>query len=138
MEPANLNPSPPPPDDAPLETWLRSSAARPPLPDDGFTARVLGALPPAPAPAANRRRALVLAGTLAGAAVLWAHQDGWSLDSARLADLAPACGDPFGAPATPAFALALALVLTLASLLVVYRPRWRLLAAIGLQRRGRA
>lgn len=44
MEPNDLN-SPTSPDDAPLETWLRTHAALPPLPDAGFSRRVLTALP---------------------------------------------------------------------------------------------
>ena len=37
--------SPTPPDDARFDTWLRSHAALPPLPDAGFSQRVLTALP---------------------------------------------------------------------------------------------
>lgn len=43
MEPTDLNP--PPPDDAQLEAWLRTSATLPALPADGFTQRVLTSLP---------------------------------------------------------------------------------------------
>lgn len=51
MEPADLNSSSSPArDDARLEAWLRQPAA--PLPDEGFTQRVLVALPPRTAQAA--------------------------------------------------------------------------------------
>lgn len=43
MEPTNLNSTPP--DDDALEAWLRANSSLPPLPDDGFSRRVLGALP---------------------------------------------------------------------------------------------
>jgi hypothetical protein len=43
MEPNDLKPTPP--DDASLDTWLRAHAALPTLPDDGFSHRVLTALP---------------------------------------------------------------------------------------------
>lgn len=52
MESSDLNLHPR--DDARLEAWLRTGAGQPPLPDDGFSARVMAALPsaaPAPAPA---------------------------------------------------------------------------------------
>lgn len=51
MEPTDLNP-PPHPNDARIEAWLRQPATS--LPDDGFSARVVAALPP-PAPARVRR-----------------------------------------------------------------------------------
>ena len=44
MEPNDLK-SPTPPDDDHLDTWLRAHAALPPLPDAGFSHRVLTALP---------------------------------------------------------------------------------------------
>ncbi len=43
MEPTNLKSLPP--DDDRLEVWLRDEAALAPLPDDGFSARVVAALP---------------------------------------------------------------------------------------------
>ena len=58
------------PDHHALESLLRHYAALPPLPDNGFAARVLTALPP-PRPAAfvSRRTILCLAGALAGVAL---------------------------------------------------------------------
>ena len=44
MEPTDLNPKSS--DDEQIDSWLRASSAVPPLPDDGFSARVLAALPP--------------------------------------------------------------------------------------------
>jgi hypothetical protein len=43
MEPTDLKPTPP--DDAALEAWLRTNRSLPPLPDAGFSNRVLTALP---------------------------------------------------------------------------------------------
>jgi len=45
MESPDLNPSPAPDDAA--DTWLRANHSLPPLPDAGFSRRVLAALPPA-------------------------------------------------------------------------------------------
>lgn len=59
--------SPPPPDDAHLEAWLRAHASRPALPDDGFSQRVLHALPaPVRQPAWSSRRIAIAAGAVAG------------------------------------------------------------------------
>lgn len=79
MEPANLTPTP---EDEQLETLLRR--VEPPLPDDGFSVRVLAALPPVePASSGigawlNVQTALVLAGALAGFFVAEAHGARWS------------------------------------------------------------
>lgn len=56
-----------PPDDARLEAWLRSDSEA--LPDDGFSARVLAALPPARPSFAWRRTLLVAAGAALGYAL---------------------------------------------------------------------
>ena len=64
MEPSDLNfPSS---DDAQIEAWLRTSSRLPPLPDNGFSARVVAALP---ARRQNRRAWLCAAGTVLGVAV---------------------------------------------------------------------
>ncbi len=65
MEPANL--TPPDPDE--LDLLLRRDASLPPLADDGFSARVVAALPPPRRRTwLSRRVVLCLAGALAGAA----------------------------------------------------------------------
>lgn len=65
MEPNDLKS--PPPDDAALEAWLRGSASLPPLPDHGFSGRVLAALP---APKRSMQRAwFCLAGAFVGTGV---------------------------------------------------------------------
>ncbi|MBI2518495.1 MAG: hypothetical protein HYV95_16570 [Opitutae bacterium] len=65
MEPDDLKSAPP--DDPALDAWLRANASLPPLPDDGFSQRVLTALPSAPRSA--RRLWLCAAGALAGTGV---------------------------------------------------------------------
>lgn len=67
MEPNDLKS--PAPDDAHLETWLRTSSAQPPLPDDGFSARVLTTLPP-PKRRVPVRLLVCVIGALAGAVVV--------------------------------------------------------------------
>lgn len=74
MESSELNQSSA--DDSRLEACLRASSATPPLPDDGFTARVLAALPPAASAwREERRRSLrrrwwfCLGGAMLGGAV---------------------------------------------------------------------
>lgn len=69
MEPADLNP-PLSPDDQQLETWLRATSARPPLPDAGFSQRVLAALPPSTRQAKAKRLAFYAAGTVVGLTVV--------------------------------------------------------------------
>jgi hypothetical protein len=69
MEPANLTPLPP--DRDPLEAWLSTKAPVAPLPDEGFTARVLTALPPPQSSFSWHRLLLYATGTLSGLAVAW-------------------------------------------------------------------
>ena len=70
MEPADLNPLLPP-DDAQLESWLHAASARPPLPDNDFSHRVLTALPPSAQKAKTRRLGVYAAGTFLGLLVVW-------------------------------------------------------------------
>ena len=69
MESANLTPLPP--DRDPLEAWLSAKAPVAPLPDDGFAARVLAALPPPQSSFSWRRLLPYAAGALGGLAVAW-------------------------------------------------------------------
>ena len=123
MEPNDLKPTPP--DDAQLEAWLRASAAQPSLPDDGFTQRVLTALPPPARQPSARRMWFCTGGALVGiiVAALGALRSG-----SRPGNL-PALGDTIIAVLTqlsvPAFGLALGI--TLLSLLFAFRDRLRLL-----------
>lgn len=64
MEPDDLKSSPP--DEAALETWLRTSATLPALPDNGFSTRVLTALPPAKQTRFPARLLACFAGAFAG------------------------------------------------------------------------
>jgi hypothetical protein len=74
MEPANLTPLPPERD--PLEAWLSAKAPVAPLPDEGFTTRVLAALPPPQNSFSWGRLLLYAAGALSGLAVAWWHGSG--------------------------------------------------------------
>ncbi|AOS46452.1 hypothetical protein Verru16b_03558 [Lacunisphaera limnophila] len=65
MEPHDLNS--PPSDDAALETWLRTGAALPPLPDAGFSGRVLTALPRTQKSRLSPRLLAIAIGAAAGA-----------------------------------------------------------------------
>ena len=69
MEPANLTPLPS--DRDPLEAWLSAAAPVAPLPDEGFAARVLAALPPSQSSFSWRRPLLYTTGALSGLAVAW-------------------------------------------------------------------
>ena len=81
MEPANLTPLPP--DRDPLEAWLSAKAPVAPLPDEGFTARVLAALPPPQGSFPWHRLLLYTTGTLSGLAVAW-WQGGSGLNPAPI------------------------------------------------------
>lgn len=129
MESSDLNT--PRSEDAELESWLRERSPTTALPDDGFTNRVLAALPAAGTEAVSARAALsrwrmrsCLAGALAGTAVFWlgtAPSTGAGIDlNQLLKDVGHAAmatsallGDPL---------LAFALVATAGSLIVAY---WR-------------
>ena len=82
MEPANLTPLPP--DRDPLEAWLSAKAPVAPLPDAGFTARVLAALPPPQSSFSWRRLVLYATGTVCGLAVAWWQRSNGS-DSVSIA-----------------------------------------------------
>ena len=69
MEPANLTPLPS--DRDPLEAWLSAKVPVAPLPEDGFAARVLAALPPPQNSFPWHRLLLYATGTLGGFAVAW-------------------------------------------------------------------
>lgn len=127
MEPANVKPNSP--EDAQLEAWLRANSAASPLPDDGFSARVLTALPPA-APAraeqsrSSRRGWLCAAAALLGVFLVAKTSPSSSNAVEQLQALLP----PLQAAAallTDARTL-LALVVTAVSLAFVYRRELRI------------
>jgi hypothetical protein len=115
----------PAPDDAELEAWLRASAAPPPLPDEGFTLRVLTALPPPAREQSAQRGWFCVGGALLGLAVAAL---GVLRTGGRPADL-PALDDSILAAlaqlSVPAFGLALGI--TLGSLWFAFSDRLRLL-----------
>ena len=101
MEPANLNS---PPDDARLEAWLREDAGAP-LPDDGFSARVVAALPPRPRATSVWLQALPIAvGAAAGVAFM-----GWRGGTIDAASVSSALADGLSWIEQPAAAIALAI-----------------------------
>ncbi len=67
MEPNELIPRPQ--DDSPLDDWLRANAALPPLPDDGFSHRVISALPAPRRTRPSHRGLAVTVGALVGVLV---------------------------------------------------------------------
>ena len=86
MEPIDLNSPAPDTEAIRLAALLRDAAAQ--LPDDGFSARVLAALPPpAAAPARGRRLAAALGATAGCVFVAWRGL-AWSDVGAALARLA--------------------------------------------------
>jgi hypothetical protein len=115
MEP--VNPKSTPPDDADLEAWLRANGNLVPLPDAGFSTRVLTALPRASARRIQRSigclAAMVVGGALALAGVLGSGRDAAD-------DLFVSVNHPLATP--PAL---IALVATAGSLCFVYRARLR-------------
>lgn len=124
MEPNDLK-SPTPPDDAHLEAWLRTHAALPALPDDGFSPRVLTALP---APARHSRVSPRLLAILLGAAA------GVALAAFKFLAAAPLEFSPLpiGSEATAALAqlvdpkLLMAVAVTVVTLAFVFwRDVWR-------------
>ncbi|HWA84869.1 MAG TPA: hypothetical protein VG710_01490 [Opitutus sp.] len=117
----------PPDEDAALAAMLRAHA--PTIADDGFTARVMAALPPAPrgrAAAARWPWIAYVGGGLAGAAVVAFQAAAWSdfVSATRalanaFAHVAAACAEPW---------LVLAVTLSILSLVISVaftRPRWR-------------
>ena len=123
MEPTDLNPLQP--DEPQLEAWLRASATLPPLPDDGFTQRVLTALPATARQPSAQRFWFCAGGAVIGVivAALGALNSGsrtaslMALQDSILATLAQL--------SVPAFGLALGI--TAVSLWFAFHDRLRLL-----------
>lgn len=121
MEPTDLNSSPP--DDAQLEAWLRASTALPVLPDDGFSRRVLTALPPPPN--SVPRTWFCLGGALIGLVVIANKAWPSGSSSARLPDFQATILTALTQLSVPAFGLALGI--TFLSLWFAFRERlWKL------------
>ena len=129
MEPTDLNsPSDHPGDDAVLTALLRE--AEPPLPDNGFSARVLAALPPPPPAPFGLRVPILTAATIAGLVLAWQHITATGgapavvaeLD-ARLSQIHAALALSNGSMVDPALTFALAA--TVGSLLYAFRAELR-------------
>ena len=118
MEPTDLNP--PLDEDAPLAAWLRASS--PALPDDGFSGRVLTALPTPAHTWYNRFAPLAIGAAGAGAGLVVALLNGASLSGlAAVARAEAAIGADL--VSDPWFALALALTgLSLLVTLLLVQP----------------
>jgi len=123
MEPNDLNSLPP--DDVQLEAWLRASTTLPPLPDDGFSQRVLTALPPPAREDSVWRRWFCVAGALTGGGVAALGAFGSGNQTAGLADLQDTILATLAQLSVPGFGLAVGI--TVGSLWFAFRDRWRLL-----------
>ena len=122
MEPTDLkNPSP---DDARLEAWYRANVAAAPLPDDGFSRRVLAALPPGQRTDV-KRRGFCLSGAVLGVAVALGGLLTQPNIPHDLSALEPDFRNALIQLADPAVGLAFGI--TVISLWFVFRPRLRLL-----------
>jgi hypothetical protein len=120
MEPTNLNPSSP--DDPQLDAWLRAHATAAPLPDDGFSQRVLANLPPGEDRAAAKRRILFcLVGAGVGALVPWFADTGPSQPATSPVDFGRTAIQALQPLADPHVVLAAAI--TGVCLLYVFPPR---------------
>ena len=122
MEPADLK-SPRPEDDR-LRMLL--SAAQPALPDNGFTQRVLGALPPAPPRATHFRTVLCTLAAAAGLALAIARSPSLHTLSIELDRLSESwVNSTLPLVRDSGAALALAFAATALSLLYVFRGSFR-------------
>ena len=114
--------NPPPNDDARLAALVRQSA--PELADDGFSARVLTALPAREAVRRPRLRfVFCAAGAAAGIGFAYWQGASWSALREGLTPLLAPTARLVAVFADPG--IVLALTVTAASLLFVYRPRTR-------------
>jgi len=117
MESPNLKPTPP--DDAALEAWLRANSSLPPLPDGGFSQRVLATLPRPSHRREARHSWLCLVGVVLGGALALAGVLGSG--SAVADELFVSLNSPLATPpAVIAFAVAAG------SLWFAFRDRVRL------------
>jgi hypothetical protein len=121
MEPTDLKPTPP--DDAALEAWLRANAAVPALPDDGFSCRVLTALPATVQRAQAQRQLVCLGGALIGTASALIGTATSGSPPPALPALEPALADALAQLATPA--VGWAFVVTALSLWFAFRRELR-------------
>lgn len=122
MESPKLTPDSP--DDAHIEAWLRMNSAAEPLVDDGFSTRVVAALPPPATESQRRRTWLCIVGAVTGAVLTAAQGSQWSEAARQLTGLMT----EFRAAFTPVFdpSLAVGLVFAAMTLAFVY---WRELRA---------
>ena len=117
MEPSDLKS--PAPDRDPLETWLRAGVAPTPLPDNGFSHRVLTSLPPRIPPARARRVICCVIGAAAGATFPLLAGPGLSQPTDGIAELNRAAQAVLVQFHNPT--IALALVVSGLSLLYVFK-----------------
>ena len=111
-------------DDARIEAWLRMNSPAEPLADEGFSTRVLTALPPLAAESQRRRTWLCVAGAVTGAVLTAAQGSRWSEAARQLTGLTTEFRAAFTPVADPS--LAVGLVFATIALAFVY---WRELRA---------
>ena len=121
MESPKLTPDSP--DDARIEAWLRMNSAAEPLADDGFSTRVLAALPPRAAENQRRRAWLCIVGAVTGAVLTAAQGSRWSDAAHQLTALMTEFRTAFMPVFDPS--LAMALVFAATALAFVYRRELR-------------
>jgi hypothetical protein len=109
MEPKHMSPTSP--DDSRLEELLRQPAAGD-LPDDGFSPRVLAALPPRRGPADRWRVVVQLAGVAGGAGLALRGAGGFPSFAALASAFSAFCTDPWAV--VPAVVAVVAAVIVLA------------------------
>ena len=122
MEPTDLRNGHP--DDAQLEAWYRTHLATPPLRDDGFSQRVLAALPTPIQRSTAQRRLFCLTGALLGTVIAMVQMIGAGNRSTDFSALEKEIADALTQLANPAFGLAL--VIASFSLWFVFRPKLRI------------
>lgn len=134
MEPSNVNdPEFDPTDDGRLQAWLRS--VQQPLPDEGFSRRVLAALPPprcASAPVWSRPVACTI-GLLAGVSFAWQRIEtagGFSPGGGQWRRTLEEALWKFDTPMAPTTQTALTIALAVAAVSMAYafytgRRAWR-------------
>ncbi len=116
------------PDDAQFDAWYRTHLATPLLRDDGFSGRVLAALPTSERNSARKRRWYCIGGGVSGTVIALISLTTSGSLPPDLPAFRPDLADSLAKLTTPAFFLALSTAIL--SLWVAFRPKFRLLPRI--------